>query len=163
VGEVLHVAGSKGVMKIGFTGTREGMTREQRAAFFQFVKGLDPHARISFHHGCCLGADASAVDIIDRKHGLSDIYGYPSNLKGMTSENAIRLSNVVYPPLPPLERNKNIVSAVDVLVACPKGPEASNFKSGTWATIRYARKNGIRIVILWPNGNTTEEIANAGR
>ena len=43
----------------------------------------------------------------------------------------------------------------DMLVACPKGPE--EVRSGTWSTVRFARKRGKRIVIIMPDGTVTEE------
>jgi hypothetical protein len=37
----------------------------------------------------------------------------------------------------------------------PSGPE--RLRSGTWATVRYARKLRKPITILWANGEVTEE------
>jgi hypothetical protein len=45
--------------------------------------------------------------------------------------------------------------AAAMLAACPKGPEER--RSGTWATVRYARKTGKPVVIFWPDGTVTEE------
>jgi hypothetical protein len=51
--------------------------------------------------------------------------------------------------LPHLERNRKIVGATEVLVNCP-GEAKERLRSGTWATIRYARKAGrpVRLVLL---------------
>ena len=48
-------------MKIGFTGSREGMSRKQKEQFVLFLQDLDIK---EFHHGDCEGADAEAHDII---------------------------------------------------------------------------------------------------
>lgn len=58
-------------------------------------------------------------------------------------------------PLPYLARNCVIVDEADILLACPKGPEEQ--RSGTWATVRYARKQNKRIVIVYPDGTITTE------
>jgi predicted Rossmann fold nucleotide-binding protein DprA/Smf involved in DNA uptake len=60
---------------------------------------------------------------------------------------------------PPLVRNRIIVDGCDVLLAAPSGAERDNPRSGTWMTVRYARKRRKRIVIVWPDGTTTEENA----
>ena len=48
-----------------------------------------------------------------------------------------------------------LVDACEVLLATPKGPE--KLRSGTWATVRYARKVGKRIVIIEPDGKQVEQ------
>lgn len=50
----------------------------------------------------------------------------------------------------PLDRNRDIVEAAEVLIACPDGPERQ--RSGTWATIRHALRVGKPVVIVWPDG-----------
>ena len=47
--------------------------------------------------------------------------------------------------MPYLERNKNIVNAVDFIIAAPDGPE--KVRSGTWSTVRYAKKVGTKGVV----------------
>lgn len=147
-------------MKIGFTGTRDGMTEAQAEAFgdhFRRLGGTD------FLHGACVGADADAVMHVAamRMPGEEQVrpwcrtHAYPSDLKEMTSERAMELSDFKYKPKPPLDRNRDIVDACDVLMACPKGPEEQ--RSGTWSTIRYARRLRKKIVICWPDGQVTEE------
>lgn len=43
-------------MKIGFTGTRHGMTNQQKNQFFKIIINLNDLKE--FHHGDCIGADA---------------------------------------------------------------------------------------------------------
>ena len=55
-------------------------------------------------------------------------------------------------PLPYLVRNRAIVAeGIDGLIAAPKG-WVEEQRSGTWATIRYARQAGRRIWIVRPDG-----------
>ena len=63
---------------------------------------------------------------------------------------------VVFDPKPPLERNCDIVLDGDLLIATPHGYQ-EEMRSGTWYTIRQARKRGKKIIIVWPNGSQTCE------
>jgi hypothetical protein len=60
------------------------------------------------------------------------------------------------PELPPLDRNKVMVDECPTLIGMPKGMQ-EELHSGTWATIRYARKRKREIIIVWPNGEVTVE------
>lgn len=64
-------------------------------------------------------------------------------------------SDDIRDPLPPLERNHRIVDACDVLIACPKDAQ-EQLRSGTWATVRYARKQGKRVIVITPDGTVED-------
>ena len=49
-------------------------------------------------------------------------------------------------------QHKQIVNVCDVLIAAPSGPE--KLRSGTWSTVRYARKLHKNITIVLPDGST---------
>lgn len=146
-------------MIVGFTGTRHGMTVPQyiRATdYLRFDLGGQVVDRI--HHGCCLGADAEFVlGVIRARVGATpdrqwaELHAHPSNLRGMTCEDTLAHSAVQYAPTDPLERNRIIVTKCDLLIACPQY-RTEEQRSGTWSTIRYARKIGRRHVIVWPDG-----------
>jgi hypothetical protein len=142
-------------MKIGFTGTREGMTARQWRQLAHWIEEAAwPGSEIKeAHHGACVGADSEFVLAVMDKV-CCPIHAHPSNIDAMTDRRALDVSEVRNNPLPPLDRNRNIVDAVDVLLAGPKGPE--ELRSGTWSTVRYARKQGKRVVIFWPDGTTEE-------
>ncbi len=139
-------------MKVGFTGTREGMADAQLSAFGQWIYG---RGLTHFYHGCCVGADEQAARAAYDESPFVRVVGMPSDLEVLTSGAAKAVCHHIADPKPPLDRNRDIVDACEVLVACPKGPE--ELRSGTWATVRYARKQGKRIVIVWPDGEVTEE------
>jgi hypothetical protein len=147
-------------MIVGFTGTREGLTCEQKVALEHWL--LAPPAAISeAHHGCCVGADtcfAAALYLTRQARVVlwerCVIHGHPSDLTSLTDPYALKRSNVVHPALPPPDRNRAIVDACDVLLACPKGPEET--RSGTWSTIRWARKAGKPVVIFQPDGTVLQ-------
>jgi hypothetical protein len=132
-------------MRIGFTGSQKGMTKNQRVAF----KSIACNSEIKeFHHGDCVGADAQAHTMM-AAHGIckKDIHIHPAIIH--ESKKAGNIWGILYAPKLPLERNKDIVNASDILVAAP-ATKTEVVRSGTWSTIRYARKRGVPIIILEP-------------
>lgn len=133
-------------MRIGFTGARDGMTLAQRAALVELLRSLEPS---SFAHGDCVGADAQSHDIVLAELPLCHIHIYPPDkdearaFKGLAGGALIR----EYPPAPYLKRNHAIVDSCDLLIAAPR-TAAEQLRSGTWATIRYARKRGTKVSII---------------
>jgi hypothetical protein len=120
-------------MKIGFTGTQTGMSQHQKE---QFVLKLFELGITEFHHGDCVGADAEAHDIVREFFPVAKIETHPCNI---TSKRAFKKADVVHLVKPPLDRNKDIVDATDLLIGAPK-EDTEVLRSGTWSTIRYARK-----------------------
>ena len=49
-----------------------------------------------------------------------------------------------------------IVDESDFLIGTPKG-FCEELRSGTWSTIRYARKKGMEITIVYPDGSVKIE------
>lgn len=137
------------IMRISFTGTRKGMTSEQKAHFEKIL--LFSKASL-FTHGDCVGADADA-HVIARKLGVK-IHKRPCNIKSQRAWMAG--GECIADPEEPLPRNRKIVDDGKVLVACP-GLLTEEMRSGTWATVRYARKQGKRIILLWPDGTVEFE------
>ena len=134
-------------MRVGFTGTRHGLTPAQGGALARLVRDA---AVTEFHHGCCRGADAEAVRHVRRYHPAADIVGHQPETTALVANPAVWASNRLVDPLPYLERNRGIVDGCEVLVACPEGPEV--LRSGTWSTVRYARRAGVPVVVVWPDG-----------
>lgn len=122
-------------MKLGFTGTRMGMSREQKVSFDALLFELQP---TEFHHGGCVGADAQAHEIVRHRLPECRIVIHP------TRPGPHRASELVADELrdeaPPLDRNRTIVDSVEHMAAAPLGDQEV-LRSGTWATIRYARKH----------------------
>lgn len=130
--------------KVGFTGTQSGMTETQRLALSKTVSEILPSEA---HHGDCVGADAQFHEIC-LGVGVPVVIHPPSETKKRAyCENA----QSVLEPRDYLKRNRDIVDAVEKLLATPDGPE--KVRSGTWSTIRYARKKGIEVVVVMPDGS----------
>ena len=58
-------------------------------------------------------------------------------------------------PRPYLARNRDIVDASDLMLACP-AEQQEVLRSGTWATIRYALKRDKHLIVIHPNGAAVE-------
>lgn len=142
-------------MKIGFTGTRLGMKDPQAEAFDNLViKLFYESGKIrEFHHGDCIGADKEARDLVSSLAGVW-IHCHPCNLEKF---RAYTKYDRCYEVLPPIKRNKSIVDATDILIACPGGTTELHRGSGTWSTIRYARSQHKKIYIVYPDGVVKEE------
>jgi len=135
------------MLKIGFTGTRHGMNDVQKK---EFEKIVDSKEVEEFHHGMCVGSDEQAHYIITTKN-IKTI-GHPPKYKKFEAKCKC---DITTKPFDYLERNKHIVDDTDILVATPDVKE--KIRSGTWSTIRYARKKGKRIYIIHKNGRITIE------
>lgn len=133
-------------MILGFTGTQEGLSELQGLALVDLLWSLDFSA---FHHGDCLGADSYA-DYVVRNKGLAVHIHPPVNPAKRAFCDRRGGTSVVYGLLPYLKRNQRIVEACDRLIACPKGPE--ELRSGTWSTVRYARRLAKPVTIVYPDG-----------
>jgi hypothetical protein len=137
------------ITRVGFTGTRRGMTGEQKIHFAWVLSAYEAEGGIQeFHHGDCVGADSEAHDIVSEVLPNARIYIHPP-LDSRYRAN--RQGYVVRNPLHYLDRNRNIVDASDVLIATP-GEETEQLRSGTWSTVRYARKQGKRVFVIYPSG-----------
>src|SRR5687767_7025732 len=104
-----------------------------------------------FHHGGAVGADSEA-------HRAAPWCPITVHLcsESRRLEFAGQVGVTIIDPLPPLVRNRVIVDSTDRLIAAPAG-FAEEQRSGTWATVRYARRQGKPITIVWPDGTVREE------
>lgn len=137
------------ILRVGFTGTRLGMNQLQAEVFRNFI--IECGAVDEFHHGDCIGADADAHEII----------------------NNLKIPIILHPPIDPkfrayckrafdtrvkkeyLARNRDIVDETNILVAVPEGFNEL-VRSGTWYTVRYAKKQLIGTYIIYMDGSVKE-------
>lgn len=131
---------------LGFTGTREGMTTAQYRQFGCIIATSPPAL---FRHGDCIGSDAQAHGLVRTTRAIIHVHP-PTN----PANRAFCNGDVIWLPRPYGARDRDIVNRCDRLVATPKGPEY--LRSGTWTTIRYARRIGRPVTIIWPNGEVQE-------
>lgn len=124
-------------MILGVTGTRYNPSFSQGQRLYSFMASNEI---TEIHHGDCTGWDQLAYEMFNY-HGIKTIAHPPSH----DQWRAYTKSDIIMTPKPYLDRNKDIVNAVDFLVAAPSGPEA--VRSGTWSTVRYAKKVGVKGVV----------------
>jgi hypothetical protein len=139
-------------MILGFTGSRQGPTDQQKGLLELW---LAFHPVTALYHGAAIGADEYVAERLSVYEGPM-IYAFPCNIDDQISRKAIAVSDSVAESKPPLKRNRDIVDGCDLLMAMP-GSMTEELRSGTWATIRYARKVRRSLIIIWPDGTTREE------
>lgn len=137
---------------IGFTGTREEPTEEQRDALYGLLRAkFTPGAQ--FLHGSADGADHVAHDLAMGRGYI--VHVFPPIIP---TYRAFVEGHHNYPEQPYAVRNSRIVALADELIAVPKTREEDAPRSGTWQTVRKARAKGIPITIIWPDGKVEEEV-----
>jgi hypothetical protein len=135
------------VRRVGFTASRQGPTARQ---FERLLSEIASRGVCEAHHGDCIGGDEEIHTVVKAKgwrvvaHPALGVGGQRAYCEGCDE---------VRDPLPPLDRNSNIIAETDEMIAMPDGPE--RLRSGTWSTIRRARKAGKPLTIIWPDGSVS--------
>ena len=132
--------------RVGFTGTQHGVTAAQRYSLLFVLAKARVRGAKWMDNGDCIGADNTAGNIWRCLEGLLWLHP-PTN----ASKRANMACDFASEPLPYLDRNRAIVDKCDWLI-CTPAEMFEQQRSGTWATIRYARKVGRNHAIVWPNG-----------
>lgn len=140
-------------MKIGFTGTRKSMTKKQKSivSYHLWCRGFFTFGEA--HHGDCIGADAEFHRMATRLK--LKVFKHPAT--NVSSQRAYCEGGIELTAELPLIRNHDIVNSIDIMIAAP-GESREVLRSGTWATIRYARKVGKELIIVYPDGTTHQPI-----
>lgn len=128
-------------MILGFTGTREGMDRSQADQFTRLILDLRPS---EFHFGDCVGADAGAFGLIRAHLPECKTVAHPPTTDTM---RAWCDADIVLHPELYAVRNEYIANACHHLAAAPLEPHEV-LRSGTWMTVRMARRRGIPVHLL---------------
>ena len=135
---------------IGFTGTRNGMTDQQKHVVNQILHRLQPEWCV---HGDCIGADTDfhQICVLLRENSPEQfkIRIRPCDITSMRAGNNDYDDEM--PVKKPLVRNRDIVTDADLQIGTPSSCKEI-LRSGTWATLRQARKTGKPLVIVWPDG-----------
>ena len=132
---------------IGFTGTQKGMSINQFDDMVEIFKdAIAKHKDVVLHHGDCLGADHQA-------HDLAVALGIRTHIHPPNDEKmrAFCKGDSTEPEKKDMDRNQDIVNASDLVIATP-AQSTEVLRSGTWATVRRARKKGVELIILDPQG-----------
>ena len=130
-------------MFIGITGTRNGLTEEQKI----FVAVEIPWDAVKeIHTGDCVGVDKELHDFAKSRGVLS--VGHPPIKEELRAYCDFDITEEVRSYL---RRNRDIVNSSDKVYAFPPTEEDSGY-GGTWYTIRYAKRVKKRLVVVTPKG-----------
>ena len=144
------------IFTIAMTGTSKGhlLTEHQCLQFKEHLQTLWTQGFTHFRHGDCVGADAMghqlAVEI-----GFDVVVHPPDNDR----LRAFCQSRSIMPVQSYRERNQAMVNRCDLLLALPNQNQEVN-RSGTWMTVRMARRANVPIMIFYPDGRVIKENQN---
>lgn len=133
------------IKSVCFTGTRNGLTQAQGDELANLLLILHPQI---CRHGDCIGADKTFHSLVRALIPGAGIIVYPSNIPGLRANCQ---GDVVLKPSEPLERNHRMVESSEYVIACP-AERMEVLRSGTWATIRYAKKLDKPMTVVYPDG-----------
>lgn len=136
------------MLKLGFTGSSTPVSSAQRMKLVGLFAQLHPFV---LHHGDCIEADHLA-HMLARRLGMSIVLHPPT----IGSKRAYCDYDERRGEQPYLCRNHNIVLETEKLVAVPSSA-FEQVRSGTWSTVRYARKLKRPIYIITPFGELETE------
>lgn len=142
-------------MDIGFSGTQKGMADKQAEEVWNILvaTALIFPSKASAHHGLCVGADFM-FHTMCMSLGIP-IIGHPPVNKSKVAKFNMLDFTYLWEDKEYLDRNTDIVNCSTSFIATPAEME-EQLRSGTWSTIRKAKKKGIRGVIVFPDGSTEE-------
>ena len=137
-------------MKLGFTGTRKGMTHVQKTMLASWMSLWQTTQEIDeCHHGTCVGAD-DEFHRLCKWFGLRIILHPPTDHKLTVTQHYLDVPDQdIRPAKKHLDRNIEIVRECTFLLACPPTMTPQQ-RGGTWHTIRQAEKMGVEHRIIYP-------------
>lgn len=140
---------------LAFTGPRDGMQFAQYNQLRYQLRRLRPTLHTILHGGC-IGADGQFHQLLMEEDLLhcTEIYwsDRPGQRAALAGLNFVRRQ---HDPDDPLARNEIMARRCDLLIATPAQTK-EKLRSGTWTTIRRAKRFGKRIMYIWPDGTAHE-------
>lgn len=134
---------------VGFTGTKNGMTDGQKFELVEYLRYLKAQGYTHFHHGDCIGADAQAAGLAKQVGFILICHpGHPKDKADTKYRAFTKFNDEVLEAKPFIKRDHDIVDSAEKMIATPAGAE--QVRSGTWTTVRYAKKQGKDIRIIMP-------------
>ena len=139
---------------VGFTGTKNGMSASQKFELVEYLRYLKAQGYIVFHHGDCIGADAQAAALAKQLGYIVIAHpGHPKDKTNTMFRAFTTFNDEVLEVKPFIKRDHDIVDASERMIATPAGEEI--VRSGTWATVRFAKKIGKEVHIIMPSLKNT--------
>lgn len=145
-------------VSLGITGSRVPLADAQKHSLGIMITAIMRITGLkAIHHGCATGTDETSHGIALTIPG-ADIYGHPGYGNNKSQPHLMDLRpeefTLLYPAKPYRERNKDIVTYSRLILACPLYPEndTRSARSGTWQTVRLARRTQKPVILIIPNG-----------
>lgn len=139
-------------MKLGYTGTRRGMTISQWGTIQDLMTELwVPGKRNEWHDGDAIGGDDQAHKSAEmlKSRFSTELHGHPCNKPDQRAFNDFDFLHEIKAPL---VRNRDMVNVTETFLAAPYEYKNVPRGSGTWATIRYCAQVERVTWLVWPNG-----------
>jgi len=151
-------------LHVGVTATRNGLTIPQQSEatlWAQCIRALHPRAEIWLHMGVCRGGDVWLADMFRAQAGAM-IHGHPASNTKM-HDRALYPCDLTDDPVPAVDRNDVIIArSLHGMRGYPATPY-DVLRSGTWTTIRHARKAHRDITVIRPDGLPWDPPGEEGR
>ena len=125
------------------------MQPNQKLECVEYLRYLRDKGYTHFHHGDCIGADAQAAKFAKQLGFILVCHpGHPKDKNNTMYRAFTEFNDVMHEVKPFIKRDHDIVDAVETMIATPAGEE--QVRSGTWTTIRYAKKQQKPVHIIMP-------------
>jgi len=125
------------------------MTNAQKNTLRHILNRVQPSINV-FRHGDCIGSDEQA-HVIAVELSIQVTIHPPTD----PTHRAYCSGNQNCESKEYLARNKDIVNNSGLLIATP-GEFNEQRRSGTWSTIRYARKQRVNLIVIFPDGTVSK-------
>ena len=127
------------------------MTSRQKFEVRRLLVQYKNEGATIFAHGLCIGSDEQAARIAkDLGYYIVAHPGFsPRNPEGRMYRSNFTGNDEVREEKPFIARDHDIVDETDHMIATPIS-EIEEIRSGTWTTVRYARKKNKPIEIVYP-------------
>lgn len=151
-------------MIIGFTGTRDKVTRIQKERLAAFLYNMSLHRYDRLFHGGAENADEEAHNLAQQFSYSIEIFPCNGDRRHYWLDRKVKNgeATLIHATNKPLDRNRVIAERCNYLVAVPYQMDEIQ-RSGTWATVRYAREKRKSLTIIFPDGTIKEERRNGDR
>lgn len=137
------------------TGTHQGPTLSQKSRLQALLSWLHRDCGVAW----LLDGDCVGVDEVAACHWVARLGGHRWAWPGAPLGHPLRancVADIIEPTRPPLARNRCMVERVGLVVAVP-AQEGEVLRSGTWATVRHARRRGRPRILIGPDGSVRRE------
>jgi len=136
---------------LAFTGSKDRITVPQKVRLQGELERLRDQGFLWMHNGDCVVSDATAAQLW-RKLGRKIMLHPPL----IEKYRAFEAADIICEPRDYLVRDRHMVECSEFLLATPQTFDEQR-RSGTWTTIRYARKLRMQILIIQPDGTLNRE------